>query len=187
MQFPVVQQEENRPGAAAATASSNPHRPQVREAVSMCERSLWPLIAACGLVIVLDGCGGAERPPMGRVSGKVTYKGQPVTSGSVIFTPVQGTGAAGGRVATGNIQPDGSYALTTFDTGDGAALGQYVVTVEARGQTTMTGPPIDPKTKRPMYVPPKSTIPEKYGSLDKTPLRYTVESGSKTIDLELKD
>jgi hypothetical protein len=156
----------------------------------MSERSLLPLIAACGLVIILDGCGGgAERPAMGRVSGKVTYKGQPVTSGSVIFTPArdQGKEAAGGRVATGNIQPDGTYTLTTFDTGDGAVLGQHVVTVEAHGQTTMTGVPIDPKTKRPRYVPAKSTIPEKYGSLDKTPLRHTVEPGNNTFDLELKD
>src|SRR5262249_26091982 len=128
-----------------------------------------------------------ERPPMGRVSGKVTYKGRPVTSGSVIFTPAKDKGGAGGHIATGNIQPDGSYTLTTFDTGDGAILGQHIVTIESRGHAAMTGPPIDPKTNRPKYVPAKSATPEKYGSLEKTPLRYTVEPGTKTINLELED
>jgi hypothetical protein len=118
----------------------------------------------------------------------VTYNGQPVTSGSVIFTPArdQAKGSAS-RVATGNIQPDGSYTLTTFDTGDGAVLGQHVVTIESREKTTLTGPPIDPKTKRPKYVPPPTTIPNKYGSPDKTPFRHTVEPGNNTFDFELKD
>jgi hypothetical protein len=150
------------------------------------QTSRLPLIASFGLAFLLTGCGGGvERPPLGKVSGKVTYNGKPVTSGSVIFTPTKGD--TGGHIATGNIQSDGSYTLTTFDTGDGAVLGQYVVTIEARGQTPMTGPPIDPKTKRPMYVPSKSTIPEKYGSVERTPFRVTVEPGSKTVDLDLKD
>jgi len=31
----------------------------------------------------------------------------------------------------GTIEPDGSYRLTTFDSGDGALLGRHRVTIEA--------------------------------------------------------
>jgi hypothetical protein len=141
------------------------------------------LIASFGFVFLLTGCrGNSDRPPLGRVSGKVTYNGKPVTAGSVIFTPANG--GSGGHVATGHIESDGSYTLTTFDTGDGAVLGQHVVTVESREK--LDGPPMD-KQGRITYVPPKMTVPSKYTNPEKTPLRYTVEAGGKTIDLELKD
>jgi hypothetical protein len=31
------------------------------------------------------------------------------------------------------------------------------------------------------------TVPSKYTNPEKTPLRYTVEAGGKTIDIEMKD
>ena len=141
------------------------------------------LTAAFGLGFFLAGCGGvAGRPPLGRVSGNVTYNGQPVTSGSVIFTPSKGD--SGGHVATGPIGSDGSYSLTTFDTGDGAVIGQHVVTVEAREK--MSGSPKD-KQGRITYKPSKMAVPDKYTNPAKTPFRYTVEPSGNTINLELKD
>ncbi len=90
-----------------------------------------PPRAACGLVValLLAGCGGdPSKPKLGKVSGTVTYKGQPVTSGTVRFTPDASKGGETGQVASGQIESDGSYELTTFDTGDGAILGQHVIT-----------------------------------------------------------
>ncbi len=147
-------------------------------------KRLWSMLtAAFGLGIFLAGCGGvAGRPPLGRVSGKVTYNGQPVTTGSVIFTPSKSDN--GGHIATGPIGSDGSYSLTTFDTGDGAVIGQHVVTVESREK--MSGPPMD-KQGRITYKPSKMTVPDKYTNPEKTPFRYTVEPSGNTINLELKD
>ena len=88
------------------------------------------LAAVVLLAFVAAGCGSAAgRPKLGKVSGKVTHKGQPVTSGEVTFTPATGKGGESGNVAFGKIGADGSYDLTTFDTGDGAVLGQHIVTV----------------------------------------------------------
>lgn len=133
----------------------------------------------------LAGCGESSgRPPLGRVSGTVTYNGKPVTSGSVNFTPVSGRGGDSGQPAIGQIESDGSYTLTTFDTGDGAVLGQHTVTVETRDMSKFRVPKRGERIK---YELPKMTIPPKYSDPKTTPLRYTVEPGSKTIDLDLKD
>src|SRR3954453_15047519 len=83
--------------------------------------------------LCLFGCGGhPSKPKLGRVSGKVTYNGQPVTKGLVSFVPSGGPGAQTGQAAPGEIGPDGSYTLTTFENGDGAVLGEHKVLVQAR-------------------------------------------------------
>src|SRR5215213_7297166 len=90
----------------------------------------------CCLVLVasaslLAGCGGdPSKPKLGRVSGTVTYKGQPVTKGLVTFVPVGGAGATTGQSATGEIGKGGSFALSTFANGDGAVLGEHIVLVQ---------------------------------------------------------
>lgn len=57
------------------------------------------------------------------VSGKVTFKGKPLTHGTVDFEP------EAGREAHGAIQPDGGYTLTTFKDGDGAVVGKHRVSI----------------------------------------------------------
>lgn len=57
------------------------------------------------------------------VSGVVTYKGNPLTRGTVVFEP------DAGRPAHGAIQPDGHYTLSTFKDGDGAVEGAHRVSI----------------------------------------------------------
>src|SRR5262249_17721375 len=54
----------------------------------------------------LIGCSNTDRPKLGRVSGKVTYHGQPVSKGIVSFVPRGGPGAQTGQGATGEIGED---------------------------------------------------------------------------------
>ena len=139
------------------------------------------------LSLVLVGCGaGADLPKLGKVHGKVTYKGRPVTSGHIVFTPVEGKGGATGQTATGEISSDGTYELTTFNTGDGAILGQHVVTVVVRekGDQNLGKPDADGHIK---YELAKSVTPSKYASVDQSPLRCTVVEGGTPFDIELKD
>jgi hypothetical protein len=74
------------------------------------------------------GCGdGGSKPyvaPTVPVKGKVTYKGQPVTAGNVMFEPIDI-----GKEAFGKIQPDGTFTLTSFKDGDGAVKGVHRVGV----------------------------------------------------------
>jgi hypothetical protein len=75
-----------------------------------------------------SGCGGAPEAAAKLattvpVSGKVTYKGKPLTHGTVDFEP------DAGRDAHGAIGPDGGYTLTTFNQGDGAVAGTHRVSI----------------------------------------------------------
>jgi hypothetical protein len=96
--------------------------------------------------LVAGGCskkGGMETAP---VSGKVTYRGKALPTGTVMFVPDEGP------AATGEISSDGSYKLTTFSPGDGAVIGTHKVTITAlQGmgnalpeQRSATPPPLVP-------------------------------------------
>ena len=89
-------------------------------------RRLLPATLAVIILVACCGC-GAEPGTLGdlvSVKGKVTYKGQPLTSGVVHFEP-----DGYGRPATGKLQPDGSYTLSTMKEGDGAVAGEHIVTI----------------------------------------------------------
>ena len=75
-------------------------------------------VTACLIV----GCGNpVEIAP---IQGKVTYKGQPLKFGTVMFQPM-----SGGQHAEGLIQPDGSFKLSTHNAGEGARLGTNRISV----------------------------------------------------------
>ncbi len=81
-------------------------------------------------VFFLTGCGGTTEQVSNLlkpvpVKGTVTYKGKPLTGGTIRFEPEDG-----GREAAGNIEPDGSFTLSTFQSNDGAVAGSHKVAVE---------------------------------------------------------
>ena len=77
------------------------------------------------------GCQSGDRkmPAMHPVVGKVSYKsGEPLTGGAVKFQSATDTTLS----TTGEIQPDGSFTLSTFANKErvkGAPPGEYRVTV----------------------------------------------------------
>jgi hypothetical protein len=84
-----------------------------------------------GLVLVLAaGCGpgGTERVP---VRGQVLYCGQPLTGGTIVFTPDAERGGRG-PLALGEIDAEGHYTLRTGDN-PGAVPGWHRITVAAAG------------------------------------------------------
>jgi hypothetical protein len=143
------------------------------------------LVIAVGSTAVLGCSADPNKPKLSKVSGKVTFKGKPVNNGSVIFTPTGGGGMAL-QTATGQLNEDGTFSLTTFNTGDGAVIGQHTATVESRGSdiNELNKPRADGSIA---YVLPKSQVPEKYTRADKSPLKYTVEDGkSNYFEIELQ-
>ena len=77
----------------------------------------------CLVLIVAAGCGG---PKMATVVGTVTYNGDPITGGTLLFGPVAAKGDANpGAPATAKIQSDGSFKLGTYRPGDGAIVGRH--------------------------------------------------------------
>lgn len=124
------------------------------------------------LIATLSACGKSDKYAVAKVEGCVKCDGKPVTAGLVVFVP---SGAEGenreetGRSASGVINPDGTYELTTYDPGDGAIIGSHNVQVFAPA-------PVDddaPLTDANRYVCGKAS------------LEKTVEQGDNLIDLEL--
>ena len=91
-------------------------------------------------IVALSGCGEASSTytgPLIPVKGKVTYKGQPLINGTVSFEP---DGA--GREVQGEINPDGTYVMSTYKPGDGIVPGLYRVGITGKPKG---GRPIPPK------------------------------------------
>lgn len=121
------------------------------------------LVTLAGLV----GCGGKDRPETVKVFGKVTHAGQPVTSGTVTFHPVGFASGEANRPALGVLQPDGSYALSTYEAGDGAIPGKYEVAV-----VSVEKPPSVEEFAAGAKVKP--ALPEKYATPRTSGLTATV-------------
>jgi hypothetical protein len=152
-------------------------------------RTIVAVALSFAAVSSLIGCGAddgiGKRFP---VSGKVTYKGQPLKSGTVNFLPEDPNTA---RPATGEIQEDGSYQLTTQTPGDGAMGGKYKVAISAYDvDKSKTGAPPQGGSADQVAVAraqSKSLIPIKYSGTDASGLTATVGPGSTKFDFDLKD
>jgi hypothetical protein len=89
----------------------------------------------------------------------------------VTFTPSGGPEGSSGHIATGQIGPDGSYTLTTFNTGDGAILGTHKATVVARDAADMEKLNRLPGGRIAYKLPP-STVGRKYSQVATTPFTF---------------
>ena len=86
-------------------------------------------------LVVVFGCEQGNSNAPAKVSGKVTYKGQPVPAGVVTFHPKTES-----PFAAASLNEDGSYTITE------APAGEFTVTVETES--------INPDHKTPTYGPP---------------------------------
>lgn len=123
-------------------------------------------------VIGLTGCGGGQsvRPPLGKVTGTVTYNDKPLADGTITILPEKG------RPASGRIKDGKIVDVTTYDqTGDGAPLGTHPVAIRAV------------ENAADMYAKPKLLIPAKYGDTKTSGLSAEIKSGENTLDFKLKD
>ena len=163
-------------------------------------QSLKPYFsAALFSVLFLIGCSGgdddADRVPVFKVSGKITMNGSPVANAIVTFSPLKEQPVAYGRTS-GN----GQYTLTTYEAGDGAASGDYIVLVskstgggEEVSEEAMhkaIGAGKDPSSMMHSASKKKdatSLLPEKYASSNDSDLTATVtESGQNEFSFDLK-
>jgi hypothetical protein len=83
------------------------------------------LVLALAVLSSSSGCGQGKFP-VALAKGKVMCGGQPVTSGSVTFSPVGDSGEVG-ESATATLGPDGTFVLSTNDRFDGAIVGKHTV------------------------------------------------------------
>lgn len=131
-------------------------------------KSIRPILAVVLLlsISVIFGCGPkrAERPDRSRVTGKITYSGQPVQGGIITFLSTSGSGDSAG----GMIKADGTYSVADVPMGE--------------NQVT-----IDTEALRPELGSRYVKLPEKYLTAEESGLTLNVEAGENSKDFVLED
>ena len=133
----------------------------------------------------LTGCGDSSKAA---VSGKVTYKGAPVTGGTLTLYPTSGT------PFPVNINANG-----TFNASD-APIGQMGVSISTDNVVSFQGYQMPPGVQPPKDVnspaqpnidtsnaPKKVEIPAKYKDPKTSGLTWDVKGGKQSKDFELTD
>jgi len=126
------------------------------------------------LLVVVGGC-KKDKDAKDSVSGKVSYKGSPV-SGIVVFV------GGDGKEASSPINPDGSYSVPNPPQGQ--------VKILVKGMAAPKGLdkqlPKDAPQLGPGSGPGGAAPPEKYSKTNTSDLTFEVKTGKQTHDIELK-
>lgn len=121
------------------------------------------------LVSLVIGCAGkSTKVKVYPVSGEVFYKDKPADGAVIHFHPV----VKGAPPAFATVQMDGTFLLTTYTDSDGAAAGDYYVTITWREETPGDGETI---------IGP-DRLGDRYSRRDETTLRATVTEGDNLLE-----
>lgn len=143
--------------------------------------------------ILVAGCGGENlnRPPVYKVSGKVTLQGSPVAGADITFVNKEAN-----RSSFGRTNQAGEYQLSTFGANDGALEGKHDVAIMKIAPIAPTAalPDVESQEYQPPGVgestlpeAPKSEIPEQYGNAATSGLLGIVnKDGENKIDFDLQ-
>lgn len=124
--------------------------------------TLWGMLFLAAAT--LTGCGKSGPPAklaVFPVEGKVELNGKPPAGATVILHPKDETRVPGARA---QVQPDGTFKVTTYTTDDGAAEGDYIVTVEWRKAVQKNGD----------YTFGPNLVPEQYSNRQTSQLEVHV-------------
>jgi hypothetical protein len=139
-------------------------------------------------LVLACGCGLTNKSAPAKLSGKVTYKGKPLTGGTITLYP-----PSGGVYAI-TIKEDGSYSGADLPTGE------MPVSIETMAVKAPTDP-VDPKTKQKYQMSPRPgaenasapaaveqvKIPAKYAKKETSNLSVTLGPGKQAKDFDLTD
>ena len=121
----------------------------------------WILVC---LVACSAGCSDG-RPPRVTVSGQVLIDGEPLKHGSVQFIPT------GARPASGKLDENGQFTLSTYGSADGVVLGVHQVAVNASEYLSAT--------KKKWHAP------KKYATFRTTPLTEEITGSTDSLVINL--
>jgi hypothetical protein len=128
------------------------------------------IVLTGGACVASAGCSEApSRVPVFPAKGSITFKGQPIPGALVTLNPK----APAENVPTprANVGKDGAFVISTFEGGDGAPAGDYVVTVKwyrpiKQGADVVAGP---------------NVIPPKYGRPETSDKLITIAAGDNNL------
>jgi hypothetical protein len=158
----------------------------------MNRRGKLAVSALVTVLIFVTGCSNSSRPPTYPVTGTVTLQGKPVAGAAITFVPT-----GDGEAASAITDSDGKYALTTWESGDGARPGEYRVKVSKQELAA-----VDPsklvqnlsiEEEQKIYVeskkpapPAKRLIPSKFENEETSGLVHKVEGKPTTFDIKIE-
>lgn len=129
------------------------------------------LVLLMAAVCSVAGCSQSDRVKVHPVEGQLSWNGQPLANAFVILHPVDKSDP---RVLSARAQTDaaGKFQLTTYENGDGAAAGEYKVTVEYY-QLKQNGS---------SFEPGPNVMPDKIARPDLTDIKVRVAEGKNTLE-----
>ncbi len=132
--------------------------------------------AALGLAVaaalLATSCGGGLNP----VEGKVLYNGEPATGAVVVFHP-KTEDSITTRRPSGVVDENGTFTLSTIKPGDGAAAGEYSVTIVWHEEAKPGKPTFN--TEPPPELPDR--LKGRYADRAKSGLNAVVKPGKNQI------
>jgi hypothetical protein len=135
-------------------------------------------------MVALFGCGSGKLATV-KVSGTVTFEGQPLAGAMVNFSPkTAGAGHPGYAVT----DTGGRYKLQTLlgNPDAGTTPGEYDVYIVKMEETPPTDSGLAGGSSATVFrPPPKSLIPDRYSSTATSGLTATVKNKNNVIDFEL--
>lgn len=127
-------------------------------------------------VCAAAGCGRGRKAVYPVQGSLVDSEGKPIAGATVFFCPVENYFDNHDKPG-GFSDKDGKFTLTTYDNGDGAPAGDYVVTVEWR----VPGGDVPRKKAQPF----PDRLKGKFSDPSNSPLRATIAKGPNSIELKL--
>jgi hypothetical protein len=122
----------------------------------------------------LVGCGGERKDVLGPTTGKVTFQGQPVAAGEVLFDNGQGIA----RIAP--LASDGAFVVESAD-GFGLPVGTYKVAIQPPRIEHPLGPIKEPP--KPQIFP---NIPERFRDLKSSGFSAEIKAGKNELSFDMK-
>lgn len=104
-----------------------------------------------GCLFSLTGCSDPDAPRLVPATGKVVHNGKPLTAGSIIFHPLEGTAYMDDNPSS-LLQIDGSFRMKTFPYGEGVSPGRYKVTLAPELASRIQRPDYGDRSKTPWEI-----------------------------------
>jgi len=144
---------------------------------------VWGGVAAFGVLIIVLGLFFLGRPT-GVVTGRVTFRGKPVYTGSVIIVGKDGV------AATGPIETDGSFTVAK------APVGEVSIGVVSKDPVYLHRVGIIKRSREPVKASALTAapydrkkwfpIPKEYEEPVRSGLTFTVTKGENSFNIDLK-
>jgi hypothetical protein len=138
----------------------------------MLTQRIWLIVLTCvALCSCSQGPTGPPRKETVPVQGQVVVDGTPAAGVDVVCNPVNGGNAQDFTASHSVTDQEGKFAVTTYEAGDGAPVGEYVLTFSWKLDNPVSGVKDGPDKLNGRYMNPAAS---------QHPLK--VESG-KPVDL----